>query len=171
MALRSITRLSGLLLLTLLFGCARLDTPAELAVQKSTNYVAAFGDALAVPQGWEPGVYEELVSAEAIFREQSTTRRRLVVEVLGFRAEEGVVIGTLEPPLVIRVYNRRGGLARTYRADEVEFEGALGAAGIDVRSGLPAIRPGWSVTIAQDQGELDALGNPVLTTLFEGEFE
>lgn len=156
---RSTAILSGLLLLSLLFGCARVDAPTQLEVQKATVLSATFTEPVikADIQGWAGGTYcttnPEVMGVEAIAKIESR-RTRIVLEIIGFRPVDGVVIGTLNPAITAVITRpSMGTQVGRWSITEVGCDhGAPCAAGIDVRAGV-VVQRGDRVTFRQVQND------------------
>ncbi len=167
------------LVLPLLYGCEQTGEPAptELSVQGGITRAAVFGAVQNDIIGWEPGTYftdvPEIMSAEGIYR-QDRRKRRLVWDVIGFRqdAASNCVVCKLGVPITVTVRDTANALVGRYTIDEVGFDhGAIGAAGVDLRSGVPVMRSGYTVTMTQDQNNPATQRFNDDTLLFEGEFE
>lgn len=166
------------LVLPFLYGCERVETPTELGIQRGTTLMATFGGMQDDAVGRGPGTYfadvPEIMSAEGIYR-QDRRKRRLVWEIIGFRqdAASNCVVCKLEVPITVAVRDQANKLVGRYTISEVGFDhGAIGAAGVDLRSVTTPMRSGYTVTMTQDQNELTTptkFGDDTL--LFEGEFE
>ncbi len=159
-------------------GCEQVQAPTELSIQRGTTLMATFGGMQNDAVGWGPGTYfadvPEIMSAEGVYR-QDRRKRRLVWEIIGFRqdAASNCVVCKLEVPIAVTVRDQANKLVGRYTIGEVGFDhGAIGAAGIDLRSVATPMRSGYTVTMTQDQSELTTptkFGDDTL--LFEGEFE
>jgi hypothetical protein len=155
---RSTAILSGLLLLSLLFGCSRVDAPTQLEAQKATVLSATFTEPVikADIQGWTEGTYytdfPEIMAAEAISRRDGT-KRRLVVEIIGFKLRPGTIEASLTVPMTVTIRRpSTNTVLGQWTIDTVGCDhGAPCAAGMDVRSGLPVFRAGDTVRIVQRQ--------------------
>ncbi len=166
------------LVLPFLYGCEQVEAPTELSIQRETTLMATFGGMQNDAVGWGLGTYfadvPEIMSAAGIYR-QDRRKRRLVWEIIGFRqdAASNCVVCKLEVPITVTVRDQANKLVGRYTISEVGFDhGAIGAAGIDLRSVTTPMRSGYTVTMTQDQSELTTptkFGDDTL--LFEGEFE
>lgn len=100
------------------------------------------------------------MAAKAIF-ERDGTKRRLVVEILGFKLRPGTIEASLTVPMTVTI--RRPSTSPVldqWIIDTVGCDhGAPCAAGMDVRSGLPVLRAGDTVRVVQRQTQIDPITN------------